>query len=445
MQTHTTTAAAATQKSQQTRGTDRKPVQKSIICSLTREKTPSERYLAMAVDMSSAGIGIFTDYPLSPGHPLWFNDGSGEKEGEVRWCLQQDDGYRAGIAFTASHISYEHIQGSAPLVRDRRQQYFHLLDNATDTFMRSVSSVDASLRSDSRASGTYYHEVCAAIDTVLEACKEFEHGIADHEQIRGSRVAFHVKTNPQLSKSHHINRVRTWPQGYQGDYKTLEIAYRNTPLSDGLGYYLDQYTLNVELAHAIRKRVAKLSSILGDELSARSNPAVLNIACGSCRELMKVVPEIAGSGAEVICVDSDGDALSFSQERFSRTEVFEQIEFRKYNALRLFDEEMNESQFGKQDLIYSLGLFDYLPTDFLVKMFRSLYLLLKPGGKFIAAFKDAGRYRHQDYHWMFDWDGFQQRYEDEFLSIIKDAGVPKDAVENTRDETGIISFYVITR
>ena len=59
----------------------------------------------------------------------------------------------------------------------------------------------------------------------------------------------------------------------------------------------------------------------------------------------------------------------------------------------MFDLDTAQKEFGMKDIIYSIGFFDYLPDEFLVKLLSSLYLLLKPGGKLIASFKDANRYR----------------------------------------------------
>ena len=61
----------------------------------------------------------------------------------------------------------------------------------------------------------------------------------------------------------------------------------------------------------------------------------------------------------------------------------------------MFDLETAQTEFGMQDIIYSVGFFDYLPDDFLVKLLSSLYMLLNPGGKLFAAFKDADRYQPQ--------------------------------------------------
>ncbi len=208
--------------------------------------------------------------------------------------------------------------------------------------------------------------------------------------------------------------------------------YKNTPLSEGIGYYLDLYLLNSDLAPAVRNRIKKLEDILRDELLNREKPSVLNIACGSCREVFELAPVIEKSGAKFTCIDLDNDALSFAANRLSYTNISplssNQVNLRKYNALRMFDDELNMSEFGKQDIIYSVGFFDYLESDFLSRLLKASYTLLNPGGKLITSFKDASRYRHQDYHWIVDWDGFLQRYEEDFMSIFSEAQIPFSAI-----------------
>jgi len=185
--------------------------------------------------------------------------------------------------------------------------------------------------------------------------------------------------------------------------------------------------------------------LLGDEIHERTNPSLMNVGCGSCRELMGITPEICTSSAKITCVDTDNDALAFAQDRLSYAGLMPQVELRKYNALRMFDDETNEHEFGKQDIIYSVGLFDYLPSDFLTKLFAALYRLLNPRGKLIAAFKDADTYRPQDYHWIVDWDGFLQRTKKDFREIMTGAGIPSEAISETSIESGVIVFYTMTQ
>ena len=111
----------------------------------------------------------------------------------------------------------------------------------------------------------------------------------------------------------------------------------------------------------------------------------------------------------------------------------------------MFDHELNVSEFGKQDIIYSVGFFDYLDSEFLARLFKAMYALLNPGGLLITSFKDAKRYRYHDYHWIVDWDGFLQRNEEDFFKIFSDADIPESSITEKREDSGVIVFYLVAQ
>jgi len=327
----------------------------------------------------------------------------------------------------------------------RERELVEFIDEAANRLIRDIETIEKDLACGSTNPPDTLTSLETAMDTFVEKAALYEANIDDRDFLRSTRTAFHQKTNHIFSRSYCFNRTRTWPQGYHGDYKTLETVYRNIPLSDGIGYYLDLYALHTTLARGVRNRMKMLQSMLKDELTSRHSPAVMSIACGSCRELVEISPEISHSGAHITAIDNDEDALHYAQSRLYYTGIQSSVEFRKYNALRLFDHDIAEQDFGQQDIIYSVGLFDYLETDFLVKMIDSLYRLLSDGGKMILAFKDARKYRSQVYHWFMDWYGFLQRYEEDFRDILSAARIPESAIEESRDSTGAIIFYTISR
>lgn len=348
-----------------------------------------------------------------------------------------------------SLITYrnEAIKENSWSVNEETEKYYRLLDKATTRFISELEDIEKRFLDSKESPDALLNAVTNAINNISDVCEEFEQGVGyDKDIIKETQMRFRERTNSILSKSYFINRARIWPQGCQGDYKMLESAYKSTPLSAGIGYYLDLYFLKRDaLAEGVKNRIKKLEEMLRDEIIMRKKPSILNIACGSCRELMGITSEISASDAKIICIDNDNDALAFAQSRLSYAELPTPIEFYKYNVLRMFDSEVGMTEFGKQDIIYSVGLFDYLPDDFLVKMLRTLYHLLNPGGKLIAAFKDADRYKHQIYHWPLNWDGFLQRREEDFDRIIEEAGIPDSALSQTRDKSGVIIFYTATK
>ncbi len=411
---------------------ERRPYSKPIHYSVRSFETRNRKLLTLkgqSIDISERGICIQTKHPLSPGHILWFDGSIEDKAGFVRWCQRLNNEYKVGIELD--------------------KEYIKALDEATDLFNKRLEEIEKECGTPGEDQDDIYEAITHAADDVLISCETFERNIKDENIIRDARTRFHERTNHILSKSYFINRARTWPQGYQGDYKMLESIYRNAPLSKGFGYFLDIGFLNSQLAVAVRNRIKKLETILRDELQKRQRLSVLNIACGSCREVFELAADIENSKAQFTCIDLDNDALSFAANRLSYTNISpvlsNQIILRKYNALRMFDRELNMNEFGMQDIIYSVGFFDYLNSDFLSNLFRSLYNLLTTGGTLIASFKDAARYRHQVYHWTVDWDGFLQRTEEDLWNIFHDAEIPESSISELREESGIIAFYLVNK
>jgi SAM-dependent methyltransferase len=340
----------------------------------------------------------------------------------------------------------EEINESKLLVREASEKYISYLEAAADQYMDALKDIERRCTKKDEDTDNIYQELTVLSDSMLQVCEQFEDYVNDEAAIKTAQVAFRDKTEPIISKSYGASRVRTWPQGYQGDYKTIEFLYRNTPMSEGIGYYIDKYVLSATLAVGVRERMRKLADLLKAEMINRQHPMVLDIACGSCRELHEIVPEIEKAKAHFKCIDLDSDALDFALNRLSYAGLSaDRAEFIQYNALRMFDYETAESAFGMQDIIYSVGYFDYLADDFLMKLLRTLYMLLKPGGKLIAAFKDANRYRSQLYHWFADWDGFLQRTEDDFEVLFRRAEIPSSALSMTRVKSGSIIFYIATK
>ncbi|HUJ19124.1 MAG TPA: class I SAM-dependent methyltransferase [Nitrospirota bacterium] len=340
----------------------------------------------------------------------------------------------------------EEVRSGSAFVEERAKRYAELLGAKTVQYVDQLRDFEVKCSRPGADEEILFEELSTLNDSMLQACAQFEQDVDDTFAIRSAQVDFREKTNPILSQSYGINRARIWPQGHQGDYNILEMAYKNSPMSDGMGYYLDKYMMSTEITVGVRERIVKLRELLRKELINRRETKVLDVACGSCREVFELAPEIKASGAKFTCVDLDADALNFALDRFEHAGLSEDhVELRKYNALRIFDYETAVTEFGMQDIIYSVGYFDYLPDDFLVKLLRSLYKMLTPGGKLIAAFKEVNRYRPQFFHWMVNWDGFLQRTEDDFERLLRLANIPESAISISRVASGVIIFYTVTK
>lgn len=343
-------------------------------------------------------------------------------------------------------ISSDAFSGSIKRASSRRpggkgvRESLALLDLAIEEFNNALADIEK--RYDPKNTEALLEETSEAIYKACEICRTVDEDFRDDTHIlQGLRQEFRLRTDPLFSKGYFMKYARTWPKGYPGDYKIIEGVYRNMAQSDGLGKLLDLHFLKTTLALAVRHRREHMRDLLREAISMRTSPRVLNVACGSCREVVELAPEISAGKAHFTCIDFDEDALGYAGDRLAVVGISQQVELKKYNALKMISYERNLKEFGLRDIIYSIGFFDYIADDILIKMLGSLYKLLNPGGLLIAAFKDSRKYETQEYHWFVDWAGFYQRTEEESASILEKAGIPLENVTRSRDASGVIIFY----
>lgn len=319
------------------------------------------------------------------------------------------------------------------------------IDLAMDRFMLDLEEIAKICPVRERDEDTYIQRIQEIICQFVISCKYFEKAVQDVDIIRNRQRQFRRKTDPLISKSHFMQHARTWPHGYVGDHRIIEDIYRNIPLSEGLGYLLDRVFLSTTLGRAVPERKNTMRDIIEEKIIGNNKLKVLNIGCGSCRELVELGAVIKKSEAEITCLDFDAAALDFSAARMAMLGIEKNFIFKKYNALKMINPDRNVREFGKQNLIYSIGLLDYLADDVLVRFISAMYELLAPGGEFIAVFKDSDRYDAYEYHWVVEWDAFYQRTEEDSKALIRRANIPGKNISVKRDGTGVILFYSIEK
>src|SRR5690606_32305599 len=186
-------------------------------------------------------------------------------------------------------------------------------------------------------------------------------------------------------------------------------------------------------------RLRMLSRLLDERTAVEIGSARwLNLACGSCRELLAVPP--AMTPRQIICIDSDPNALEYAA-RLLKDRGGDTLTFKADNAFRLMNARRNVERYGEFSTIYSAGLFDYVKSERLVPLIAGLYGSLARGGVLIAPFKDAMRYETFDYHWLVNWDFFLQRTEGDIRQLFSAAGVPPEYLTVARDDSGVILFF----
>jgi hypothetical protein len=193
---------------------------------------------------------------------------------------------------------------------------------------------------------------------------------------------------PYLMRSRFAERTYYKPKGYAGDFLMIEMIYKNAPQGDGkLGTLIDDWLLNSTAARAVRGRRRLLSEQL--ELLSRQRYKegqflrIMNLACGSCRELFDFIKDFELARAiDATCIDIDSQALQYTHQNVNTFPHKASIRLMQENLLKWSVGRARQS-FELQDIMYSSGLMDYLDRRLFVALITQCFHQLKSGGALI--------------------------------------------------------------
>ncbi len=287
-------------------------------------------------------------------------------------------------------------------------------------------------------------------DHMLQRGDEIEILLDNKKIIKKIKQTFRILCGIWPYKSKIVKRGFEKPRGYPGDYLMIESVYDNKNISDGIGYCADNYFLNNEYPTAVRNRKNKMKDILIDYIYKKPSQDmdILNVGCGSCREIVEVLL----SGIKPIkkvnfsLVDQDEEALLFSKKALELTKSgYCTYRFLQHNILDYIRHEQKYLDIlGKQDLAYSIGVTDYLPDRMLKKLISFCLKLLKPKGTLILAHKDKVVYKPIASDWWCDWTFFP-RDEKEFLNMLSECEINGFDLKTEREKSNIVMFFILTK
>ena len=280
--------------------------------------------------------------------------------------------------------------------------------------------------------------------------EEFESEIKDEKVINNSKFFFRFLTKKYLFQSKFLKYSFLKPRGYPGDYEIIEKMYNQKPISSKLGFYLDNYFAKTDYVQAVRDRKNKMKIILCKFINNFPKDLtcirILNLACGSCREIRELVSESFLTNRQIIftLVDQEVDALKFASKKLCKPPTNFKFAFIKSDILQFFRNLVGSKEIPKQDLIYSIGLADYLPNSVLIPMVRHSYNLLTKNGCFVIAHKNICEYPSLVSDWSANWK-FIPRTKDDLKNLIMTALGDKDYKINfIMEKSKHIFFFILT-
>ena len=318
------------------------------------------------------------------------------------------------------------------------------------SYLLKVASIDNAIKKGEIDAPTASKDVLIETNKVLKQGDKLEDILNDSEYLKKIKGLFRISGAPYALQSQSVKHALEKPGGYAGDYEMLEFIYNNKPLSEGLGYCADETFLADDYAKAVRNRKDTMKKKLKAFLE--SDPKdfnILNIACGASRDLRELFAEntfqLTGKTTFTL-IDKSKEALDFSKEQLK--DHPSGTEFLFYNH-SVYDYLKEPDKYHKllagQDVVYSIGLADYIPEDALMKQIGFFYDLLKPGGKLIIAHKDSKNYHPLLPDWWADWT-FYLRNIDDVVNLAKSSPIKNYKLNvEQEDNTKIIFFITIEK
>lgn len=273
-----------------------------------------------------------------------------------------------------------------------------------------------------------YHDVLSSVHELCASIVDCEGANMTREQI----VEILQPVRDVHARSPFVERLQKWPEGYAGDFKTVEYICNacNQAPENSIEYFCEQYALTRAIAQQHRNKVQiQAARILRAMLEKPRESKILSIACGSCPDL-RSIPKLESIAGEIWLNDADRNALDFAQEKLDCVrEKLHVVHGRVPRATLKIDQQF--------DLVMAGGLFDYLPESHAIYLIRDITRrLLAPGGTFFFTNIARGNPYRPLIEYFGDWK-LIERTEEEIVDYCLRAGVQRDVIRVTREATGL--------
>ena len=298
-------------------------------------------------------------------------------------------------------------------------------------------------------------QVATLTNELLLKGESLEKAVDNEHDMKKIKQLFREIAGCWFYKSPIVKMAYDKPRGYPGDFELFEIIYNNESVAENntIAFYCDRYFLNNDYAKAARARKNKMKNVLQDlmENSDLSTIKMMNVACGPSREIRELfsepalLSEISGKNIIFTGLDYDKDSIKFSKAALSNLPSNIETRFLNENVLSISRNPKYYDLIGKQDIIYILGLTEYLPDRIFKKLLHFLFQLLNNKGMLVVTYKDKDIvFPSLPPEWFCDWD-FIKRGKDDLIAAAKELGEGNHSLKIEREGTGTIFFLTVTK
>lgn len=227
------------------------------------------------------------------------------------------------------------------------------------------------------------------------------HAMSKSLDVRSAQVAQAYASGmlmPLLAACPMHRRAYDKPLGYAGDYRMMELYFARD-LGDGLfGRFLYSVTRQYSLVRAVINREALMRGAVQEaaEAGGEGPVRILALAAGPAMELRRFVEGVSALDrpVELILLDQDPAALESAHRHLTRLLLERHygmlpvtVRCLHFSVRQLLKPQTPEEHrvvgesLADLDLVYSAGLYDYLPQPIASRLTQLTYSKLRSGGR----------------------------------------------------------------
>jgi extracellular factor (EF) 3-hydroxypalmitic acid methyl ester biosynthesis protein len=271
----------------------------------------------------------------------------------------------------------------------------------------------------------------------------------DPAALRAAKRMTESLVTPECLGAPFVRRAYDKPFGYPGDFQALEMIYAWGREGDSLGDQL-VHRIGIATAECVATRMLMMRQIIAEAVLQRA-PAqvrITSLGCGAAREVCDYLQlRHMPAAVQFTLIDQDNAALSHVYQRTYADVRRLQGQAHVSCLHASFSKFLKAGELFRvlplQDLIYSIGLVDYLSAPRAKALTAALYSRLAPGGMLVIGnLGESPRNTRWPMEFICDW---RVNYRSEVEMIEMAADVPEAAVRTTFDSTGCVCLLTLRK
>jgi hypothetical protein len=293
------------------------------------------------------------------------------------------------------------------------------------------------------------------ITTLTEFGRKAHHivkSMPNKETLRYAKGIFRRELDDYFKYAPFIERARKKPLGYAGDFEMMNQIYRNEFEGSSLfGALLHKWGINEASSHSVRYRRTYFKEKFRELSRQGREVKVASIAAGPAKEIVDFVRETSQSNLDLftfVIIDQDKEALLNAKRHITEVLLKHEKDAKIIYVPTSVKQILEGSDAPRKlatlgfDMIYAVGLYDYLTQPVAKLLTRELSTWLNPHGQIHIGNFHPSNPTHTISELAAEWS-LILRTEMELLDLVRD--LPLIHAKVTTDDQGIELFLTAKR